>query len=187
MVTVVSIRSQVSPPTSRPRQAGLISFCYSYSSCLSHSNFCGVGSSTSAPLNLSILVSIKLTDIRQKQATIVQKAGLKTLSICCLKTPLPAYRTTKASQINLCLLRINFCETSQNKAQLQINGLITNGTANDLKVYPNFAITSKTSRLNSPKITLLQPALVKHNRPRTGVGLFRAIMYKSGMASLPTC
>ena len=41
--------SQVSHPTFKPRQAGLIGFCYSHSICRPHSNFCGVGSSTSAP------------------------------------------------------------------------------------------------------------------------------------------
>ena len=51
------------------------------------------------------------------------------------------------SKIPFVSARLGFYKTSKNKAQLQINGLTTNGTANGKKVHPNFAITLKTSEI----------------------------------------
>ena len=62
-------------------------------------------------------------------------------------------------------MRLSICKTFKNKAQVLINALTTNGTANGKKVCPIFAILSKTTALNPIGITISRPVWVRLNKP----------------------
>ena len=72
----------------------------------------------------------KTADLWQKRAAISLANRTKKPNHLLHVTPFSACRTAKSLRINLCLLRSSFCKTSQNKAQMQVNGLTADGTAN---------------------------------------------------------